>query len=79
LATGGKIVCEYRTPMILRNEIKPHQFNHWKTLKVPMPPPLEVLRLEKLREKGLEVNYPRAPWYTDNVEEIKRTEEEKAE
>lgn len=41
-----------------------------------MPPPKEVLKMEKLREKGFEVEYPRAPWYTDNIEKIKKEAEE---
>ena len=35
-----------------------------------MPPQKRVIKLEKLREKGLEVEYPRAPWYTDNKDSI---------
>lgn len=42
-----------------------------------MPPPKKVKKMEKLREKGLEVQYPRAPWYTDNVEKILAEEKEK--
>jgi hypothetical protein len=41
-----------------------------------MPPQKRVIKLEKLKDKGLEVEYPRAPWYTDNKEAI-LTEEEK--
>jgi hypothetical protein len=33
-----------------------------------MPPPKEVKKLEKLRLKGLNVEYPRTPWFTDNKE-----------
>ena len=40
-----------------------------------MPPPKKLKKLEKLKKKGLEVEYPRAPWFTDNVEALK---EEKA-
>ena len=35
-----------------------------------MPPPKKVKKLEKLKEKGLDVEYPRAPWYTDNKDAI---------
>ena len=54
----------------MRYHVKPHKFDDYKELKTPMPPPKKVKKLEKLREKGLEVDYPRAPWYTDNKEEI---------
>ena len=44
-----------------------------------MPPPKTLLKMEKLREKGMEVSYPRAPWYTDHKEELlaEETEREK--
>lgn len=42
-----------------------------------MPPQKRVIRLEKLREKGLNVEYPRAPWYTDNKEAILAEEADK--
>jgi hypothetical protein len=69
-STGGKISMQYRTPLLMRYHIKPHKFSDHKTLKTPMPPPKTLLKLEKIREKGIEVSYPRAPWYTDNKEAI---------
>lgn len=42
-----------------------------------MPPPGKVRKLESLREKGIEVEYPRAPWYTDNIDKLKAEAEEK--
>jgi hypothetical protein len=66
--TGGEIKVQYRTPLLMRYHIKPHKFPDYKELKVPMPPPKRVKKLEKLKEKGLSVEYPRAPWYTDNKE-----------
>lgn len=42
-----------------------------------MPPPKKVKKLEKLKEKGLEVEYPRAPWYNDNVDALLAEEKEK--
>jgi hypothetical protein len=68
---------KYRTPLLMRYHIKPHRFPDYKTLKVPMPPPKKIKKLERLREKGIEVEYPRAPWYTDNVEKILAEEKDK--
>jgi len=42
-----------------------------------MPAPFKVKKLEKLREKGIDVDYPRAPWYSDNVEKIQADAAEK--
>ena len=44
-----------------------------------MPPPKKVRKLEKMRKKGLEVEYPRAPWFTDNVDALdkEKTDREK--
>jgi len=75
--TGGKIHVQYRTPYILKNYLKPHKFPEYKSLKVPMPTPKRVAKLEKLREKGLEVSYPNAPWYTDNEAQIKKNKAER--
>jgi len=55
----------------------PQKFHPDKTLKTPMPPPKAIVKLEKLREKGLDVEYPRAPWYTDNEEQIKADKAER--
>lgn len=76
---GGSIKVIYRTPLLMRYHLKPHKFQTHKDLKTPMPPQKRVIKLEKLREKGLEVEYPRAPWYTDNKEAIlaEETEREK--
>ena len=68
--TGGAIKVQYRTPLLMRYLLKPHKFSDHKTLKTPMPAQKKLLKLEKLREKGLEVDYPRTPWYTDNKEAI---------
>jgi hypothetical protein len=35
-----------------------------------MPPNKSVKKLERIRKKGVEVSYPSAPWYTDNVDAI---------
>ena len=37
-----------------------------------MPPPKKVKKLEALKRKGLDVEYPSAPWFTDNVDKIQK-------
>lgn len=61
----------------MRYHLKPHKFQTYKELKVPMPPPKKVIKLEKLIEKGLTVEYPRAPWFTDNKEAILAEDKER--
>lgn len=68
---GGNLTSQYRTPLLMRYHMAPHKFSQHKTLKTPMPPAYKVRKLEKLRDKGIDVNYPKAPWYTDNLEKIK--------
>ncbi len=63
---------EYRTELLMRNHLKPHKFNPDKELKTPMPPPKKVKKMEALKRKGLNVNYPNAPWFSDNVEKINK-------
>jgi len=53
--SGGSIKVVYRTPLLMRYHLKPHKFQTYKELKTPMPPQKRVIKLEKLREKGLEV------------------------
>ena len=74
---GGSITVKYRTPLLMRKLIKPHKFASYKDLKTPMPPQKRVIKLEKLKDKGLEVDYPRAPWYTDNKDAILAEEAER--
>ena len=76
--TGGNIKVQYRTPLLMRYHIKPYNFKDYKSLKTPMPPPKKVKKLEQLRSKGLEVDYPRAPWYTDNVDDLEKEKEDRA-
>ncbi len=75
-ATGGSITVKYRTPLLMRLHLKPHKFSTYKDLKTPMPPQKRVQKLENLIEKGLSVEYPRAPWFTDNKEAILAEEKE---
>jgi len=56
----------------MRNHLKPHRFHPDVQLKTPMPPPKKVKKLEALKRKGLDVEYPAAPWFTDNVEKIEK-------
>lgn len=74
---GGKLTVKYRTPLLVRYHTKPHKFDDYKELKTPMPPPKTVKKLEKLKEKGLEVEYPRVPWLHDHLDQIKQEEEER--
>ncbi len=53
--TGGSIKVVYRTPLLMRYHLKPHKFQSHKELKTPMPPQKRVIKLEKLKEKGLDV------------------------
>ena len=76
-STGGSIRVVYRTPLLMRYHLKPHKFPSHKELKTPMPPQKRVIKLERLKEKGLQVEYPRAPWYTDNKEAILAEEAER--
>ena len=46
-------------------------------MKTPMPPPKKVHKLEKLRAKGLQVQYPDAPWFTDNRDAIEKEKVER--
>jgi hypothetical protein len=74
---GGSIKVEYRTPLLMRAHLQPHKFNSNKELKTPMPHNKALKKLERLKSKGLDVNYPDAPWFTDNYEKIQAERDEK--
>lgn len=44
--SGGNITVNHMTPLILRNHLKPHKFEAGKVLKVPMPSPKKLRKLE---------------------------------
>jgi large subunit ribosomal protein L15 len=76
-STGGSVQMVYRTPLLMRYYLKRHKFPEYVDLKTPMPSPKKVKKLEKIRDKGIEVEYPAAPWFTDNKEALAKEEEEK--
>lgn len=76
-ATGGSITSTYRTPMTLRQYLKPHKFQEWQDRKNPMPSPKVVKRLERIKSKGIEVTYPDAPWFTYHQEELQKEREDR--
>lgn len=76
--TGGQISVKYRTTLHLRYHLKPHKLAEYKDLKEPMPPPKMIKKLERQRSKGLIVEYPAAPWYTDNKQAVDNEPVEKA-
>ena len=41
-----------------------------------MPSPKVLKRLESIKEKGLDVEYPDAPWFSYNKEQIEREKKE---
>ena len=71
---GGNLSMQYRTPLLMRYHLKPWAFRQDKELKTPMPPAKKLKKLEKIRKKGIEVEYPRTPWFTDNVEALNKEE-----
>ena len=48
---GGTVTCVYRTKLTLTHHVKPHKFD--KAPADPQPSPSQLLRLEKLKDKGL--------------------------
>lgn len=62
---------------MMRYHLQPHKFSEHKELKTPMPHNKSIKKLEKLKQKGLEVEYPSAPWFTDNYEKIQSERAEK--
>lgn len=71
---GGSVKAVYHTPFTIKRFIHSDRF-HKKEVETPMPPPYTVLKLEGMRDKGMEVEYPEAPWY----EEYKAEKEAEAE
>ena len=70
---------KYMTDLLLRQHLKPYKFKEGSDLKVPMPPPKQVKKLEAMKRRGLTVSYPRAPWFNDNEDALKKEADEKRE
>jgi len=73
--SGGAIKMVYRPPLAMRQFLKPHKFEEYQNYKTPMPSPKRLKKLEKLKEKGIEVEYPDAPWFSHNLEAIQKERE----
>lgn len=76
-SNGGSLTHTYRTDLTMRQHLKPHKFDERMEVKTPMPPNKQIKKLEKLKTKGFEVNYPSAPWFTDNYDSIMEERAEK--
>ena len=61
--SGGSIKIVY-LGSTLKRFLMPHKF-HVADVKIPMPPPKQVIKLEAMKEKGVEVEYPEAPWFEE--------------
>lgn len=62
--TGSTLVAVYHTETTLKRLLTPYKFKVPEA-KIPMPPARTVLKLEQLKEKGIDVIYPKAPWYEE--------------
>lgn len=58
--------------------MKPHKYLVSKRVKDPMPPPKTVLKLNKLKEKGINVFYSHTPWYDKHGDKYFKAKEDKA-
>lgn len=55
--------------MTLQEHLKPRKFEI--PIDEPIPPKLEIYKLEKMRERGLEVEYRMPDWVKEDLEEGK--------
>lgn len=63
-ATGGSITAVHHTKKTLHRMLHPEAYSKPEA-KIPMPKPYKVLKYEKMRDKGINVVYPKAPWYEE--------------
>ncbi len=57
--------------------LKPYKFPEYTELATPMPYPKKLKKLEKIKEKGINVEYPVTPWFTNNQESIEKEKEDR--
>lgn len=65
-AKGGSVTCVYRTSIQQRFHLKPYKYD-LPMRDQAMPPPNKLLKLEKMREKGVELKYVEPKWYENYV------------
>jgi large subunit ribosomal protein L15 len=65
-AKGGSVTCVYRTSIQQRYHLKPYKYD-LPMRDMAMPPPNKLLKLEQLRDKGVELKYVAPNWFKDYV------------
>ena len=63
-SNGGSITVVHHTETTLRRLLRPHSYLVPKA-KIPMPDQKSVIQYERMKERGLEVRYPKAPWFEE--------------
>ena len=61
---NGSITIVHHSMSTIQRLIKPHKFIE-PMAKIPMPAPSQVMKYEKMKERGLKVRYPVAPWFEE--------------
>ena len=61
---GGEVQIKYRTPLKMREHLKPHLFR--MPLAEPLPAKRDANRLEKLRRMGAKVEYREPKWVLED-------------
>mmetsp|Transcript_15695 Transcript_15695/g.28637 ORF Transcript_15695/g.28637 Transcript_15695/m.28637 type:complete len:255 (+) Transcript_15695:953-1717(+) len=65
-AKGGSVTCVYRTHIQQRYHLKPYKYD-LPMRDMAMPPPKKLLKLEKMRDKGVELKYVKPNWIDNYV------------
>lgn len=68
-AAGGAVTCIYRTPLLMREHLKPENFP--LVLRSPLPPSRAVSALKRIEEKGAKVEYVKPRWVEKEEQEAK--------
>lgn len=71
---GGNILCQYKTRLLMREAIHPEKFPF--KLRDPLPASRVVRHMERIRERGAEVEYRVPEWMQEELKERKEIEEE---
>lgn len=68
-AQGGKVTCQYKTRLLMREEIHPEKFPF--KLRDPLPASRCVEQMERIRARGAEVEYRVPEWMQEELEKKK--------
>lgn len=73
---GGSVKCVYRTPLLLREHLRPDKFD--MQLRDPVPPAHALKQLDRISARGAEVVFNMPKWLSEQQSKQQEAKPEEA-